>query len=475
MKISFPDAAVVPGPQFVPGIGLLFNSIRFMRNAEVVMQKLFRNYGEVVGLTRGSNRFVFIFSPKYNHQVLSNTELFRNGDFKSSPIRFPENSAAARLTNGLVVMNGEKHAQQRRMMMPAFHKKRVEAYRDAMVEQVEKQLETWQTGQQRDMLVEMRKLTLAIVVKTLFGLDPYQEGKAVRRIFEQAAEVSFSIPMVLFQFDLPSLPYRKMLRATEKAEQEIQGLIEQKRASGLDQGDVLSMLLQAHDEHGTRLTNAELAAQIMTLFTAGHETTATALTWTLFLLSQHPAVLYELEDELNGTLNSVVPTIEQLEQLKLLDRVIKESMRILPPFLWNLRVATAPFELGPYALPAGTNLVYSPAMTHRLPDLYPQPAKFLPNRWLTIDPLPYEYLPFAAGPRRCLGATFAMLEIKIVLAILLQRYRLSVSPGTRVDRAARLMLSYPKHGMPMLLNPPGQKLITGGVQGNIREIVDLPE
>jgi cytochrome P450 len=232
------------------------------------------------------------------------------------------------------------------------------------------------------------------------------------------------------------------------------------------------MLLRAHDEDGTRLTDDELVGQTNFLFMAGHATTTSALTWTLFLISQHPHVAAALEDELAGTLRGRPPTVEDLQTLPLLEATIKESLRLLPPVLWWSRISTAPCTLGPYPLPPGARVVYSAYITHRIASLYPRPERFLPERWLEDDAGPFDYIPFSAGPRMCLGASFSMIEMKLILATLLPRFRLAPLPGSRVDHGG-LMLSIPKPGLPMLLHRQDRRFTKTPVRGSIHTVVDL--
>jgi cytochrome P450 len=469
--ISAPPLTI-PGPNPMPLLGTYGNLILFIRNPVAYMTHLYEDYGEIATLARGTAKHIFVFSPEYNQQVLGNTALFYALDADSLPVRIPKHSALARLYAGLHQMNGLRHKQQRQLLMPAFQKKRIAAWRDEMVSLIEQKLASWRTGQVRDLFREMRELTLAIAVKTRLGLDPAQEGAAMCYLLERWISMVFSIPALLLPFDIPGLPYRHLLALSERLEREIGVIVEQKRTAGFDQGDVLSMLLQVHDEDGARLTDEELIGQITTLFVAGHDITARVLAWTLFLLSQHPHVMADLLDELDGKLHGSPPMAGQLGELPLLDGVIKESMRVLPPVLWWSRSSTAPCQLGPYSLPKGAKVSVSHYITHRRPDLYPQPNKFLPERWRIITPGPYEYIPFSAGPRACPGMAVAMMEMKLILSILLQRYRLMLPPRTRIDHDG-LMLSAPKQGLPVLLVPQDRLFIKSDVRGNIRAMVDL--
>jgi len=249
-------------------------------------------------------------------------------------------------------------------------------------------------------------------------------------------------------------------------------IVAERRRTGSDRHDVLTLLLHVRDEDGTQFTDDDLIGQLNVMFIAAFETTAMALTWTLFLLSQHPQVIADLVDELDHVLYGNAPTLEQLGILPLLDGVIRESLRLLPPVSQGARAATAPFMMGGYTFPAGTKVLYSEYITHHMPELYTEPDRFLPERWLTINPSPYEYFPFLAGSRMCVGATFAMTEMKVILAMILQRYRLTMVPGAVIDRHVRFTL-VPKYGMPMSITAQDRQFTKVPVCGNIHEMVDL--
>lgn len=467
----------IPGPGSKLRLGWRGNMLPLLRDPITYMMSLYETYGDVVTLARGSSDFVFVFSPEYNHQVLSDQGLFYNGEVNApgSVVKLPRDTAAIRLFSGITTMNGGKHTQQRRLLMPAFHRKRIDALRDQMLLLIEQHLAGWHVGQELDLLREMKSLTLSVAVQTILGLDPEREGDRMRNTMERWLRLALSVWVVALPYNLPVLPFGRMLGMAEELEGEIRSMIRRKRAQGArfaDGSDALSMLLQAHDEDGTRLTDDELIGQTTALFIAGHETTASALTWTLFLLAQHPRVLGDLLDELDGKLRGDAPSLEQMNDLPLLDAVIKESMRLLPPGLWFLRVAMEPTRFGPYSIPEGTRVLWSPAVTHRRADIYPEPTAFKPERWQTINPSPYEYLPFGAGPRRCIGATFALMEMKLALPVILQRYRMRLPRDVRIDLGGS-PLATPREGMPMRLARPGSKLVKSAVRGNITQLVDL--
>jgi cytochrome P450 len=366
------------------------------------------------------------------------------------------------------MMKGEHHRQQRRLMMPAFHKEQIAGYHHTMVTLTQQRLAGWQPGSSLDMYAEMRDLTQQIVVQTLFGLEegtnPAHLGTLLERL---VASMAFALMMPI---NLPGTPYYRAMRTAAQLESELQALIAHKRASPGGR-DLLTMLIQARDEDGTMLSDVELVSHAFTLFSAGHETTTAALTWTIFLLCQHPHIYTALLDELNDALHGAPPTPAQVRELPLLDGVVKEGLRLLSPATVGMRRTTADCELGGFALPRGATIIFSQFVTHRLPQLYAEPDRFLPERWFSIKRGPYEYLPFSAGSHRCIGAEFAMHEIKTVLATLLPQRRLAVQPDAVLDVNFTLQ---PKQGVPMHVLDPAQSLVSVPVRGNIQRLVDLP-
>ena len=469
MAATTSPTTAVPGPR-APLLGWRGQAIRFLRDPVAFMQALYREHGRVAASAAGRPLWMFGFGAPYNQLVLSDAARFHSVPI--APLGTPPGSALARLTYNLLSMNGDIHRQQRRLALPAFHRRRVEGYRDEMVAIAERELAGWQPGQRRDIARAMQRLTLSIASWTLFGVDATADADSVGALIQRWMQLVESGAVFLLPKDLPATPMRRLLRASDELETRIRGLIAQKRANLAARGDVLSMLIQARDDDGTAMTDSELIGQTAMLFVAGHETSSNALTWTLFLLSQHPGVLADRQDELRGVLHGAAPAVEQLGRLPLLERVVKESLRLLPPAPFQMRYSAAAVQFGPYSVPAGATITLSSYITHRLPEIYPEPLRFLPERWERIDPSVYEYMPFGAGSHMCLGSTFALMEIKIVLAMILQRFRLELLPGARVDRRVTITMG-PRHGMPMALLPADAAPRPGTVRGNIREMVDL--
>jgi cytochrome P450 len=456
----------------MPLLGARGNLISFVRNPTVYMSRLYEEYGEVVTLARGTPPYIFVFSPEYNRLVLGDTSLFDYLDVRSSPLRVPKDSSLARLFSGLIQMSGDRHRSHRRAMLPAFHKQRIESYIEGIAAVTERKLAAWAIDRNLDLYEQMRELALSIAIKVLVGLDPEGGGDELRRLLERWMGLVFSLRSVLLPFKLRGLEYSRLIAVSDELEKRILSLIERKRRAISDQNDVLSQLIHAENGDNIRLTDEEIVGHIAFLFFAGHTTTASALSWTLCLLDQHPHILNDLLDEIEGKLDGTGISGERLEDLPLMEAVLKESMRLLPPVMWSSRKSNARFNIGEYEFPSGTRIIHSAYITHRVARCFRQPYKFLPERWLDTRPGPYEYMPFSAGTTTCLGLSLAMVEMKIVLASILQRCQLVLPPETRIDLGG-IMICCPKTGMPVLVAPRGRRTTRNDVRGNIRRAVDL--
>jgi len=400
----------IPGLTPIPVLGPRLSMIRFFSNPIGILHTLYREYGSIASLSRGDLSFVCAFGPEYNQQILSNAKAFYN--FAELPLPLPADSAAARFNSNLTAMNGEAHRRQRRLMMPAFHKKTVDSYRDDMVTVAERHLNTWPKNGSLDMRQAMVDLTLEVMMHSLFGLELGTKAAVLGQMTMEFLTRITSLEVMALPINLPGTPYRRFLKFCEGMEEQFLKMIQERRTMKERPRDALSLLIESHDEDGSSLTDNELMAQTGLLFVAGHETTAFTLLWTLFLLSQHPKVCADLLDELSRQLNGRAPTVAELDDLPFLDAVVKESMRLIPttPFLF-VRRGVDPFQLGPYEFPPDAKIVLSPLITHHMSDLYPEPECFKPERWFHLKPSAFEYLPFGAGPRMCLGAGFAAWKL----------------------------------------------------------------
>ncbi|MGF1536114.1 MAG: cytochrome P450 [Elainellaceae cyanobacterium] len=480
----------IPGPP--PGPVARWRSIlRFGENSVSYARSLFETYGSVVSLRRGGPNLyasdpdcpgtVLVYGPQNVKQVAAENHIFLKHPLSGRLYRRRDSAGRTDALNhfgvGLFGVNGDRHHQHRQLMMPAFHRRQIATHRDDIVALTQAALDRLQVGQHYDIATVMRSLTLQVAAKAFFGEDVSPEGDADEStgpLIQAILRTMGNPVMALLPYDVPGLPYHQFLSRLGQLDDRLRQLIAQKRAQADPGYDVLAMLLQARYEDSDKgLTETELMGHANVIFVAGHETSANALTWTLFLLSQHPAIAADLVDEL-AVLNGP-PTLEQLAQLPLLDWVVKESMRVLSPVPWNGRITAEDTEMEGHPIPAGTEVFVSITQTHQMSGLYPNPRRFNPARWGALSPSPYEYIPFSAGPRLCIGASFAMMEIKLILAMLLQRYRLQLLPQSTIDQSGVIVMS-PVQGMPMRVYPQDKDFEPGGgVRGNIRELVSLPD
>lgn len=331
--------------------------------------------------------------------------------------------------DGLLVSDGEHWRRQRRLAQPAFHRERIAAYGATMVEHAERLSARWRDGEAIDIHAAMMRLTLDIVAATLFasGVDQAAADAIAGSINEIMAR--FANPAHSFFPWLGRLPLpvnRRYVAAQANIDAVIRGIIADKRRTGRDEGDLLSMLLHARDVDGGQMSDKDLRDEALILFVAGHETTALALSWTWMLLSQHPAAWARLVAELDEVLGDRAPTMDDVPRLKYTEWVILESMRLYPP-AWSIgREATVDVELGGVTIPRRGQLWLFQWATHRDPRYFPRPDEFEPERWdgdLQRRLPRCAYFPFGGGPRLCIGINFAMLEAVLVLAALARRWR----------------------------------------------------
>ncbi len=458
----------------------------FSRDLLTSFRDLHREHGPIAAIEDGGQRVVFLFDPVYNQQVLSDTERYHARFFT---IRGPKRSAQRRVTCGLLAMNGEQHRRNRRIVKQPFSLRAINTYADTVLTLTNELLESWQPGDVRDIAEEMRQYMLRVTSRLLFGLeDPqgaYRLGDMIANWVTLNHEVGVGalVPSERFLEG-----YEELLDVAEQIEAEVLTMIRQRRESHQQSNDVLSVLVRSHDEEGG-LSDEELVGQAAVLFSAAHMTTAHALAWTLFLLAQHPAVMTQLYKELAAGSNSAAGTCAEGESrgprslgalpkgddLSLLDRVIKESLRVLPASAYSQRMTAEAVQLGPFKLPRGTGIVFTPLIVHHLASFYERPERFDPDRWLTLRPSPYAYHPFGAGPRLCIGGPLATAIMRLALERILTRYRLSVVPGSDISARVESTMLYPAHGIPLRIDVADGRYAANPVAGNIHTLVDLGE
>ncbi|RMD97236.1 MAG: cytochrome P450 [Calditrichaeota bacterium] len=410
------------------------------------LRQLYQQYGSLVCFKIGATRFYLANDPEYIREIL----VTRHKNFiKSRGLQL----AKKVLGQGLLTSEGELHLRQRRMMQPAFHKQRIESYGQTMVDYAVDMSGRWQENQTVDMAQEMMRLTLSIAGMTLFSTDVASEADEIGQALTTAMKLfeRITLPFAEYLDRLPLPSNYRLRKARARLDQTIYRMIDQRRRSGKDRGDILSMLLNAQDVEGDggRMSDVQVRDEAMTLFLAGHETTAIALTWTWYLLSQHPQAMAKLQQELDEVLSGRPPTVEDIPRLSYTRNVFAESMRLYPPAYLIGRRATGDFELGGYRIPAGSIILMSQFIMHRNPDYFPEPEKFNPDRWTAEAEARrprFAYFPFGGGPRVCIGEAFAWMEGVLVLATLAQTWQPELVPGHPVAMRPLITLR-PKYGI----------------------------
>jgi cytochrome P450 len=362
------------------------------------------------------------------------------------------------LGDGLLISEGEFWKRQRRLAQPAFHLRRLKALAAAMAEAAARMTADWQPGRVIDAMAAMNAVTMDIVARTLLGADLRGDIAEVGAAMSVLQEETGRVRPAAF-FELPEILVRPRGRAFREAvatlDRVVGRVVAARRASGETRDDLLSMLLEARDEEtGEGMTDRQLRDELVTLFLAGHETTAIALTWTFHLLGQNPRAEAILQGEVDEVLGErAAPAFEDLERLPYARMVAEEALRLYPPAYVFSRRAVAEDRLGPYRMPAGAHIVISPYALHRRPDYWPEPDAFWPERFAPgarTDRPKLAYLPFGGGPRICIGNSFAMMEHAIVLATVARRWRLESIPGREVRTEPRITLR-PRGGLQMRL------------------------
>ncbi|HET6762093.1 MAG TPA: cytochrome P450 [Longimicrobiaceae bacterium] len=436
-----------PGPRRgLPGSTLL----AFRRDPLRFLAQVQARHGDVARFRIGPRRFYLLAHPDHVQDVL----VTRNRNFiKSLALQ----KARVLLGEGLLTSEGDHHLRQRRMSQPAFHRQRIAEYGAVMAELAGGADARWGDGQVVDVAREMNRLALAIAGRTLFGVEVAGEADEIGRALDDALQLytRLSNPFAFLLDRLPVPGTVRMKRARERLDATIYRIIAEARRRGdaEERGDLLSLLLTARDDEGdgAAMDDVQLRDEALTLFLAGHETTANALAWTWHLLGAHPQVAETLRAELSAALGGAPVTAADVPRLPYTRAVLAESMRLYPP-AWAIgRQPLEDFEIGGFTVRAGSVVLMSPWLTQHDPRFFADPDRFDPGRWTTEMEAGlhrYAYFPFGGGPRKCIGEHFAWMEGIVVLATLARRWRLHPVPGHAVRTEPRITLR-PLGGLPM--------------------------
>jgi cytochrome P450 len=410
----------------------LERTFRFVRDPLPILLPLYLEHGPIFSARVFHGRVVFMLGPAANHFVtVSNADKFhwRTGSM---------GDLIPLLGDGLLTIDGDYHRRARRIMLPAFHRERIAAAYDTMVDETLQALDGWHDGEVLDVYHWARRLTLRVAMRALFGLDPDEQGKGAQAAIEFERALSFyGTDFAVRIMRGPRTPWSRMQAARRALDRIVYAEIERRRRlPDPERTDVLSMLAQATDaEDGSQLSDHEVRDQVMTLLFAGHDTSTSTISFMLYELARHPAALAKLLDEQDRVLGERAPTAAELmggEALPELEMVLDETLRLYPAAWVGPRRAVETFEFGGHEVPAGAYVNYSSWASHRLPDVWPAPEAFVPERFApeAKAKLPKgAYIPFGGGSRTCIGMRFGQLEIKAIVTLLLQRCRLELVPG----------------------------------------------
>lgn len=440
-----------PGPK--DGMWGMTLARRFQREPLEFLTELGRTYGDLAYVKMGPIRICLVNHPQLIHEVL----VSQAKNIRKVP-------AQVRLLGkidgqGLVITEGELWRRQRRLVQPAFAMRRMDRYAQVIVERSARLFDGWSTGQTHDIAQETTHLTLEIIAKTLFDVElsgqAAQLGEAVRVVSETVYREAGALVQLPDWLPIPSK--RRKRWAIRMLDDTIWEIIRQRRASGTDQGDLLSMLLLAVDEEGDggSMTDEQARDEAMTLFNAGHDSTAAGLAWIWYLLAQHPEVQTRLSEEADRVLAGRPATFDDVQRLVYTGQVVNESLRLYPP-TWILlpRESVSDLQLRESTLPRGTWLYFSPFVTQRDPRFFPEPEKFDPDRFSAerADEIPqHAWFPFGAGPHICIGINFALMEMTLIVATLLQRFRFRLAANQGSVEPEPLVAIRPRGGLKVTL------------------------
>ncbi len=430
-------------PQSFPGQRLL----DFRRDPLATLRRA-ATYGDVVRLPLSPAPVFLVNHPDLIKDIfVTHTRQFK----KSRGLE----KAKLLLGDGLLTSEGTAHLVRRRQIQPVFHRQRIEAYARTMTDCAEHASARWKDGETRDMAPEMMRLTLDIVGQTLFGADMEAEAEDIGGAMGEALTLLqlLVLPYTDFVERLPLPIVRRFRRSRARLDETVYRLIAEHRQAG-DRGDLLSLLLDAPDEEdGTHMSDTQVRDEVMTLFLAGHETTANALAWTWYLLSQHPDAETRLHTEIDAVLEDRSPTLDDLPKLIYTRKILSESLRLYPPAWAVGRRALTDCDVGGFRLPAGSIVLLSQAVTHRDPRFWLNADQFDPDRW-TLEAEAtrpkFAFFPFGGGPRVCIGEHFTWMELILALAALARRWRMRLAPGQVVATQPIITLR-PRFGMRMVL------------------------
>jgi cytochrome P450 len=434
------------GYRYPPGLkmNLPFYLVRkFFKpgNPILLFEHLVRTYGRASHYMLGPSHIVFINDPGLIWEILINhpQDMIKERTQRRMKILLGE---------GLITSDGEIHKRQRRIAAPAFHRQRIQNYGAMMVDRASAMREEWQPGVEIDIAAEMMRLTLQVVARTLFNTDVTDDVQAINdevNVIMDLYNFLIALPRAEAMLHWPIPGLMRFRKARLRLDAVVHRMIEQHQADGVDRGDLLSMLITSRDDEGdhSRMSDEQLRDEVLTIFLAGYETVANALTWTWLLLGQNPEAEARMHAEINVVLAGRTPTLDDLPRLKYTEMVFAESMRLYPPAWAMGRQTTKDVEIGPYKFPEGTYLFFSQYIMQRSEEQFPDPLRFDPLRFTPeakAGRAKFAYFPFGGGNRQCIGEAFAWMEGVLLLATIAQKWRLRLVPGQQIGLSPKITL-----------------------------------
>jgi len=440
---------ILTGPKGLPISG---NVLAFRRDTLKFIRDAAKEYGDVVHFRFGPKRHVYMLN---NPDLIKEVLVTKQAHFcKAKGLQV----ARAVVGDGILTSEGKKHMRQRRLMQPAFHRDRIAGYGDVMVRQSVELMEDWKDGEVRDIHQDMMKVTLAIITETMFGKTVKEGADKIGHAIDVGLKyVSTKATSVIdIPLSVPTRSNREFVESSEVLDKTIYSLIEERRKNpDSSQTDLLAMLLAARDEDdGQGMTDEQVRDEVMTIFVAGHETTANTMSWIFYMLASYPEAEQKLHDELTSVLGGRLPKVEDIPQLTYVNQIISETLRLYPA-AWTInREVAEPVEIGGQTYEPGDTLMMSQYVMHRQEKYFEDPDEFRPERFAgdLLKRIPtYAYFPFGGGPRVCIGNNFALMEAALLLATIAQRYRLRLAEPDQKVELEPLVTLRPKNGLSMRL------------------------
>lgn len=443
----------VTGPKGLPLSG---NILAFRRDTLQFIRDAAKEYGDVAHFRFGPKRHIYMLN---NPDQIKEVLVTKQAHFRKAK---GLQVARAVVGDGILTSEGKKHMRQRRLMQPAFHRDRIAGYGDVMVRQGVELMNEWRDGEVLDIHHDMMKVTLAIITETMFGKTVKEGADKIAHAIDVGLKYvsSKASSFIDIPLSVPTRSNREFIESSEVLDKTIYALIEERRKSGdSGQTDLLAMLLAARDEDdGQGMTDEQVRDEVMTIFVAGHETTANTMSWIFYLLATHPEAEQKLHDELKAVLDGRLPTVEDLPKLSYANLIVQETLRLYPAAWVINREVVEEVEIGGHTYEPGDTLMMSQYVMQRMEKYYDDPDAFRPERFEgdLLKQIPtYAYFPFGGGPRVCIGNNFALMEAALLLATIAQQYKLRLAEPTKPVEPEPLVTLRPKNGLMMRLEKRG--------------------